>query len=94
MSNPLPHWFEAALVPQHLLGQASQLAELARQFPDTKLSASGQVSARLLFLHYWRKLALRTGTWAHIGLMPDGALARCHAAVTGILDRTDRITPP
>lgn len=79
---PLPNWAQDQLVPPHLVQLAVGLTSLAPRFataPDT-------ITARLLFLHHWRKLALNDGVWAHIGLCPDGTLAQCHRAVTGLLN--------
>ena len=40
---------------------------------------------RLLFLHNWRKLALRESTWAHIWLKKDGPISHCHSGITELL---------
>ncbi|MEM9430011.1 MAG: hypothetical protein AAGA32_11000 [Pseudomonadota bacterium] len=92
--GPLPVWVETQLVPSHLMAQAAALAELAETFPDAAMAAPEQVAARLLFLHYWRRMALRLGTWAHIGLAPNGTMAKCQSAVTALLARTGRTAPP
>lgn len=85
LAAPIPPWFETRLVPAHVLAQAAQLTGLA--LGDFN---AGDTSKRLMVLHYWRKMALRTGTWAHIGLMPGGAMAACHAAVARVFDQTAR----
>ncbi len=86
--QPIPEWFENGLAPPHVLAQAAQLTDLAGQFlAGPRL---GNISARLMFLHYWRKMALRTGTWAHIGLIPKGMMSKCHAAVTEVFEQTAR----
>ncbi|MFQ6547638.1 hypothetical protein AADZ90_006745 [Aestuariibius sp. 2305UL40-4] len=86
--EPIPDWFESRLAPPHVWAQAGRLTDLAEQFlAGPRL---GQISARLMFLHYWRKMALRTGTWAHIGLVPEGTMANCHAAVTEVFEQTSR----
>jgi hypothetical protein len=49
---------------------------------------------RLLVLHYWRRMALRSGSWALIALEPEGVLARCHASVTAYLANSPRVALP
>ncbi|MBY5935189.1 hypothetical protein KUV51_19440 [Tateyamaria omphalii] len=92
----LPQWVADTLVAPHLLHQAHVLADLAACFEDVsgKLTAANATTARILFIHFWRKMALRTGVWAHISLVPSGEMARCHRVVTDLLDRTDQLTPP
>ena len=92
MSDPIPVWVEDAMVPRHLRDQAVTLTGLAKAFLATG-PAGDTITARLLFLHYWRKMALRLGTWAHIGIMPDGTMAQCQRAITDVLRDTDRIRP-
>lgn len=90
LGTSLPDWFEARLVPAHLHAQASKLVELAAAFEP---AAEDSASARLMFLHLWRKMALRLGTWAHIGLFPGGAMAQCHSAMADIFDQTSATRP-
>ncbi|MEO9652697.1 MAG: hypothetical protein ABJ360_02830 [Roseobacter sp.] len=78
---PLPGWVQDQLVPSHLTQLAAGLTPLVPRFA----TAPDAITSRLLFLHHWRKLALNDGVWAHIGLCPDGTLAQCHKAVTGLL---------
>lgn len=94
--GPLPPWVEACLVPSHMLEQAAILRELAERFDllHGQLTLADATTTRLLFLHYWRKMALRMGVWAHIGLLPQGDMARCHRAVTDVLSKTPKIIPP
>ncbi|WP_415921515.1 hypothetical protein [Tateyamaria sp. SN6-1] len=87
----MPDWFQNCLVPQHMRERAQDLSDLARDFlqrpsPDT-------TSVRLILLHHWRKMALRTGTWAHIGLQPDGVMARCHRDMRAFFDQTPPASP-
>lgn len=94
--GPLPAWVEACLVPTHLLKQAAALGELAERVDplQEQLTSAHATTTRLLFIHYWRKMALRIGVWAHIGLLPQGDMARCHRAVTTVLSKTPKIIPP
>ena len=87
----MPHWFETLLVPEHMLHQAERVAALASAFLNNP--SSDRTSGRLLLLHRWRKMALRTGTWAHIELKPDGVMADCHSAMCNVFRQTPRITP-
>ena len=89
----LPHWCARHLVPESLQQNAQALIDALAAYPAAK-TAFGQQDAiafRLLVLHHWRRLALRTGTWAHIDLVPHGVLAQCHATVTEFLEQTPRI---
>lgn len=92
----LPEWVGAQLMPAHLAATAQGLVEQSKLFANeaTNLNAADRVTARLMFLHHWRKLALRTSTWAHIGLEPDGVLAQCHRSVTALLANTNQTTAP
>lgn len=94
--HPVPNWIETQLVPPHLVRQADGLLRSADCFDGIgeALSPEALASARLLFIHYWRKLALRDGTWAHVLMVPEGSVAQCHRRVTGILARTKKLTPP
>lgn len=90
----LPPWMSDHLLPPRLLAQAGQMAQLAESLTgaDLALSPREKVAARLLLLHYWRRMALRPATWAHIGLSPQGQVARCHRGVTQLLAATDAIS--
>lgn len=92
LGTSIPVWAEDLLVPKHLRDQAAGLSRMAKEFLS-KPPTSDTVTARLMFLHYWRKMALRPGTWAHIGLMPDDEMADCHGAITKILRETERTKP-
>lgn len=94
--DPVPDWGAARLMPGHLEQLAQRLVVQAERFAleRAQMQPGDIVSARLLFLHHWRKLALRTATWAHIGLLPQGVLAQCHQSVTAILASTDPTKAP
>ncbi|MDX8352966.1 hypothetical protein [Cognatiyoonia sp. IB215182] len=87
-TGALPTWIEASLVPDHMRAQAGELVELTAKFQDHLSAGHDGTHLRLMFLHLWRKMALRPGTWAHIGLMPDGVMARCHAAMVQFFAQT------
>lgn len=87
----MPGWFQDCLVPQHMRDRAQDLIVLATGFLQNP--SSDTTSVRLMMLHHWRKMALRTGTWAHIGLQADGVMARCHAAMNAAFEYTPRTTP-
>ncbi|MEO0385840.1 MAG: hypothetical protein AAF234_20080 [Pseudomonadota bacterium] len=89
----MPNWFAERLVPDQVLQQAAALTDLATQFLTTKPTQASSVSIRLMFLHYWRRMALRTGVWAHIGLFPTGVMSECHAAMCKVFDQTQRTRP-
>ncbi len=82
----IPPWIEDRLVPQHLLQNAAALVDVLQLVSMTEqdMSDLDAMCLRLLVLHQWRRLALRLGSWAHISLLPDGVLAKCHTAVTSL----------
>ena len=92
-TESLPEWCARQLVPDVLYQNAQALLDALVAYPASRKDFGPQdkIAFRLLVLHHWRRLALRTGTWAHIGLVPEGGLAACHAAVTDFLDQTPRI---
>ena len=95
----IPDWVVEHLVPDDVLEIASQLNGLAEQFigdlqdgkATSSLSSIDCAALRLMFLHRWRKMALRDNTWAHIGLFPDGPMAQCHRHVTRLLADLPRL---
>ncbi len=89
-TRDLPEWFEDCLVPGHIRAQAVPLTALATAFLDERPRGVEAVSARLLFVHYWRKMALRTGVWAHSSLFPSGVMARCQAVIGQVLASSER----
>lgn len=93
--DTLPRWAEERLVPAHLLDQAQALSGLVARHHAAAhdLDKTQMITSRLMFVHYWRRLALRPGTWAHIALMPGGAVASAHSSVTDLLARSPRVRP-
>ncbi|MEL7463255.1 MAG: hypothetical protein AAFN79_04275 [Pseudomonadota bacterium] len=87
----MPDWLQDRLVPHHMRERARDLSELAAEF--LRNPSIDTTSVRLLLLHHWRKMALRTGTWAHVGLQPDGVMADCHRAMRAVFEQTPRTTP-
>lgn len=83
-----PIWFEEQIVPRKILDSTKRFNVLAQQIPSTpKYSSQLDCNAmRLLFLHHWRKMALRDGTWAHIWLSNSGPVAECHKQIVRILN--------
>lgn len=89
----VPSWFVDRIIPSHIIDIADQLNTLAFYF-DAELKSEGSLdnaAVRLLFLHHWRKMALRENTWAHIWLFETGPMAQCHAQITGILQRLPKL---
>ena len=92
VGHAVPEWIEAALLPPQMLKNAEGLIRTIEDVPGVVLDPTDLNSLRLLTVHHWRRLALRPGSWAHIGLMPDGVMARCHAIVTAYLSTTARLS--
>lgn len=86
----LPSWLAEHLVSARLIDLADGLDGLLRQI-EGRAVLQDQTLVRLLVLHQWRRIALRSGSWAHAYFYPEGAIARCHKRVTGFLQATDRI---
>jgi len=86
----LPAWLQNRIIDKDLLDLAFTLAALA----ETAHSQAHRLSVlnRILLLHSWRKMALRSNCWAHIALVPNGPIAKCHRLITQILKGTDRLT--
>ncbi|MEP1768751.1 MAG: hypothetical protein ABJJ53_19195 [Sulfitobacter sp.] len=84
-----PVWLQNRIVEQAILDLALGLAPLAEiaQSQIHKIS----VLDRIILLHHWRKMALRPHCWAHIDLVPNGPIAKCHQHVTQILADTDQL---
>ena len=87
-----PVWFERLIVSSKTLELANRLLELLERYnqidnADSNLDAS---TLRLLFLHHWRKLALRESTWAHIWLKKDGPISHCHSGITALLSNLQK----
>ncbi len=87
-----PTWMQNILAPPDQLGLAQGLAQiLAKAREDLAEMPPSDLSAlRLLTLHHWRRLALRSGSWAHMSLLKDGAIGQCREAVIELLDRSAR----
>ena len=90
----LPNWLENQIVASPTLALAGHLEILLNnhKFILETLSPLDEIAIRLLFLHRWRKLALRTAVWAHIGLFENGSLAKCHQGITSWLAGTPKLT--
>jgi len=89
----IPTWIVNRIVPGDVIDIAERLNVLAVEYAAQNPQAHkvGDVAIRLLLLHRWRKMALREGTWALIGLFPDGPMAQCHRSVTELLQTSPRI---
>lgn len=87
--NAIPSWFENKLVPAKILNVAKELTLLAEHFlaSSKSLNDLDRVAVRLLFLHHWRKMALKENTWAHIWLCPEDVIAHYHRQVFEIFKR-------
>lgn len=90
----IPAWFEDRLVPTKTVEIVKQLNLLIQQYlvSPTLSSDLDSITIRLLFLHHWRKMALRDNIWAHIWLCPDGAIAQYHHQVFKVLKLLPRTT--
>ena len=82
-----PVWFERLIISTKTLELAHRLLQLLERYNQIDNAQSDlEVSTlRLLFLHNWRKLALRESTWAHIWLKKDGPISHCHSGITALL---------
>ncbi|MEL6689316.1 MAG: hypothetical protein AAFP28_03265 [Pseudomonadota bacterium] len=90
INDDIRAWFEDHLVPAHVRDLARELTAAATAFDGDGEEA---VQVRLMCLHLWRKMALRQGTWAHIALLPEGAMAQCQRAVLDVFDATAAMRP-
>ncbi len=95
-TNKLPVWFEHLIVPSKTLDLASHLFNLLVRFNriDKNQAHLDSSALRLLFLHHWRKLALREATWAHIWLKKNGAISQCHSGITALLSNLPKFEIP
>lgn len=93
LEQDIPDWFQQRFLQPETILLADKLATYVAKFEKygNKSTATQKRLIRLLILHHWRKMALRAACWAHIGLLPDGAVSRCHRSVTNNLHRTDKI---
>jgi len=100
-NNNIPIWLVERLIPVDVLAIAKQLNKLALDIINahsidpiqTAVATVDDSALRLLFLHRWRKMALRENTWAHISLFPEGDIAQCQRHVTQLLAKWPRINP-
>lgn len=89
----LPRWIENRILAHPMVEIARNLERLLKIYqslgnPSAPLD---MIAIRLLFLHHWRKLALRNAVWAHIGLFENGPLSNCHKGITALLEDTPRL---
>ena len=91
-----PVWFEHLIVSPKTLDLAHRLFKLLERYNriDKNQSDLDASALRLLFLHHWRKLALRESTWAHIWLKKDGAISQCHSGITALLSNLPKFEMP
>ena len=90
----LPKWIEHLIVTRQTLDMARRLETLLKIYKSKENSPAPLdiIAIRLLFLHHWRKLALRSAVWAHIGLFENGPLSNCHKGVTALLADTPKLS--
>lgn len=88
-----PDWFEERLVQRDTLERMTRLTSLAQNFiEDSKrINSMDAVALRLLFLHHWRKMALRETTWAHIWLFKEGSIAQYQRQIIQILNKLSNV---
>ncbi len=86
--DKIPKWFENRIINAQTLEVANRLDVLAQKFiTHGKMpNELDLVAIRILFLHHWRKMALRNNTWAHIWLFKDGPISQYHKKVIKILE--------
>lgn len=89
----IPLWLEHAVVSPKMLETAKQLTEIVNRTNMGNFQNSGkeQQVLRLLILHYWRRIALRSECWAHMALLQDGTIAQCHRPVVEFLKSSAQI---
>ena len=89
-----PVWFERLIVSSKTLELANRLLQLLECYNqiDNAQSDLDASTLRLLFLHHWRKLALRESTWAHIWLKKDGPISCCHSGITALLSNLPKFS--
>ncbi|CAD0187027.1 Transcriptional repressor PaaX [Ruegeria sp. THAF57] len=92
-TDHIPDWFSDRIVPSQTLVLAQKLCEIAERPGIGDLSPLSLAAVRLLLLHYWRKIALRNSSWAHISMIPQGPLAQCHHRVTQVMADLPRLDP-
>lgn len=90
-NESIPAWVAEMLVTEKILQLARELLGVVTSSPDLENDLDKLVF-RLLVLHHWRRIALRSGAWAHAHFVPGGDIALCHAKVAGFLAATDRIS--
>ncbi|MEM9708463.1 MAG: hypothetical protein AAF871_06675 [Pseudomonadota bacterium] len=91
----LPLWVQKRIVGEDTLKIAEDLLRMAHRF-ECELNGASELRialVRMLFLHHWRKMALRPACWAHVSLVPDGPIAGCHKEITEILAQTQHLDP-
>ena len=89
----LPRWIENRILAHPTVETARNLERLLKIYQSSvnSLAPLDMIAIRLLFLHHWRKLALRNAVWAHIGLFENGPLSNCHKGITALLEDTPRL---
>ncbi len=93
VQNTIPTWLQHKLLPPETIAVAEKLVTSATDYLK-HCHGTASIEAqllRLLLLHHWRKIALRIGCWAHIGLMQDGLIYNCQKAMTGFLYQTEKL---
>ena len=85
--NNIPVWFGERIVQPKILEVTKQLNEMAIRLERERGFSSqlDSVAVRILFLHHWRKMALRDNTWAHIWLFKNGPISHYHKHIISIL---------
>ena len=89
----LPRWIENRILAHPTVEIARNLERLLKIYQSSVNPSAplDMIAIRLLFLHHWRKLALRNAVWAHIGLFENGPLSNCHKGITALLEDTPRL---
>ena len=86
----VPDWLSAQLVPEPIQAIAQTLSSIVQQHP-ARPHGLDKMAIRLLALHHWRRIALRSGSWAHVWFWPNGPIAQCQKRVTKFFQDTPEL---
>jgi hypothetical protein len=90
VQDEIPAWFRNRLVNEETLSLSKTLLSYIAGYKQIERQASDlqKTLIRLLILHHWRRMALRSTSWAHMSMLPNGSMALLHKSVTKFLKQT------